>query len=393
MNYFCSSEAVSMGHPDKLCDLIADTILDAALNNDVYSSVNVECLITYENLLLSGSLSTDHVRTNAHQITYDLLKKLGYKDKVAYFNYKSATYHNKIKPFASVLYQPYSIEKSKDTGSVYGYAVSETPELLPVSQVLASKIMQAYDHARKTDKDCLLGPDANCLVTVEYENNKLKAINSIRINAQHAQIDELFEIREYVRTKILSRVLLKMNIFNEPKVYLNKTDEFVVGGPAASTGLTGRKLLYDTYGGYVPQASAMSGKDPNYTARSGTYLARFIAKHIVWAGLADKCQVELTYVKDHTDPISFSLTTFGTAIIEDAIIKKTIEESLDMSLSGIIARFGLKRKDDYSRSIQFADTAKYGHFMNQSFPWEAKNELFLKKIKRKCIDIKNTAIA
>jgi len=370
-SFTITSESVTEGHPDKVCDQISDAILDNLIAQDPDSRGGVECMITTGSLMISGEVRTKAF-FDARRIAKQTLKEIGYTDPRFGIDFDDAGIWISIKEQSADISQGVSEGEGEDKeqgagdqGMMYGYACNETEELMPLPIILAHKLTQRLSVVRKTGIIRGLGPDGKSQVSVEYENNKPKRISAIVIAQQH--INDISE--DVVKNEILEKVvkpICKEYMDEDTKVYINATGRFVIGGPEGDAGLTGRKIIVDTYGGVGRHGGgAFSGKDPSKVDRSAAYMARYIAKNIVAAGLAEKCEISLSYAIGVSKPTSINIECFGTNKIPEEKIAQLVYDNFDMSPKGIISSLNLKRPI-------FKKTAAYGHFgrNDADFTWE-----------------------
>ena len=374
MSYLFSSEAVSEGHPDKLCDQISDAILDAYLSVDAEAKVAVEILITKGNLVIAGEV-TSKIRVDESAIARKILHDIGYVDESLGFDCNKAFYQNFIHSQSPELTTCVNAGGAGDQGIMFGYAVRESPELMPLPVLIAQRLMIRQQELRKTILTNLL-PDAKCQVTFRYENDIPVFIEKVVLSTQHKPSFNGPQLKETVIANIIMPVIKEyISKDHQPDILVNPAGNFTQGGPGSDTGLTGRKIIVDTYGGCAPHGrGAFSGKDPSKLDRSGAYAARWIAKQIVLSGLAYRCTVQLSYAIGIKEPQSVYINTHGSGKIPDNELTKTLTDLLDLSPYGISERFSLKRP-------VYLDTARNGHFTDQSFPWEQRDELFIETLR------------
>lgn len=368
-NYFITSESVTEGHPDKICDNISDAILDSLLEKDPYSRVAVETMVTTGSVHIAGEVSTKTF-VDFQNIVRNTLKEIGYTDPEFGIDYEDAGVWTSIHSQSKDIAQGVDIGGAGDQGMMYGYACNETKELMPLPISLAHKLTRKLSEVRKSDEINHLGPDGKSQVTVEYQEGRPKRIDAIVIAQQHKK--EISE--EELKKEILEKVILPVcNEFMDErtKIHINATGTFVIGGPEGDTGLTGRKIIVDTYGGAGRHGGGcFSGKDPTKVDRSGTYMARYAAKNIVAAGLAEKCEIQISYAIGVSEPTSINIDCFNTNKIEEEKIIELVKKHFDFNPSKIIENLDL-RKPIYQK------TASYGHFGREEFSWEKtdKSEL------------------
>ena len=368
-NYFFTSESVGNGHPDKVCDQISDAILDAVLREDPKGRVACETFVSMGLVIVGGEITTT-TYVDVQAIARKVLKDIGYTHPKYGFDGKTCSILNTINSQSPDISQGVDTGGAGDQGIMFGYACDETPELMPLAITLAHKLVERVEEVRKSGELDYLGPDCKSQVTVEYENDKPKRVDAVVLACQHTEdiVDETgTKITEKARKEIIETIakpIVGDLIDANTKFYVNETGKFVVGGPQSDTGLTGRKIVVDTYGGYVAHGGgAFSGKDPTKVDRSATYMARYITKNIVAAKLAKKCLVQLSYAIGYSEPVSIHVDTYGTGKIEDEKIVELIRQHFDLSPKGII-----KTLDLLNPSYQ--KTAAYGHFGRDGFAWE-----------------------
>ncbi len=367
--YLFTSESVTEGHPDKICDQISDAILDKCLSMDKESTVAVECLIKTGAVIVAGEITTDcYVRIP--KIVRETLREIGYTQSSFGMDADTAAVFVHIEEQSKDISQgvkngegQYKEQGAGDQGMMFGYATNETESFMPLPIDMAHKLAKRLADVRKDGTLPYLGPDGKSQVTVEYNNGKPEKITTVVISNQHKDGMEHSKIKEDIIANVIKPVLGDL-INNDTKFFVNPTGKFVLGGPQADAGLTGRKIIVDTYGGMGRHGGgAFSGKDASKVDRSGAYAARYIAKNIVAAGLADRCEVQLAYAIGVAEPVSVMVDSFGTGKIDDAEIVKLIKSVFPLKPADIIKNLNLK-------SPIFKQTAAYGHFGRDSFPWE-----------------------
>jgi len=382
--YF-TSESVTEGHPDKLCDQISDGVLDACLKIDPYSRVACETYVTMGLLIVGGEITTRGF-IHVHDISRGIIEEIGYNDPKYGFDYHTCAILNAIHSQSPDISQGVDIGGAGDQGIMFGYACNETKELMPLALMLAQKLSMRLSEVRKSKILKYLGPDGKTQVTVEYDGDKPMRVDSVVLASQHT--DDILDksgkrITEKARQEIIRYVagpILKGWADNSTKYYVNQTGKFVVGGPQSDTGMTGRKIIVDTYGGAVAHGGgAFSGKDPTKVDRSAAYMCRYIAKNIVAAGLAEKCLIQLSYVIGHAEPLSVMVKTEGTSVISEDALVKLIRQNFQLTPKGIIESLKLRRPI-------YRKTASYGHFgrLLPEFLWEKtdKAEILKKQASR-----------
>lgn len=375
MKRLFTSESVTEGHPDKLCDTISDKILDAYLKEDPYSRVACETVAGKGQVLVTGEI-TSNAEVNIEEIVRDTIKEIGYDNANTDIDYE------KCKVLLNISKQSPDIaigvdksledkenegvesEGAGDQGMMFGYATDETKEFMPMPISLAHKLAKRLTEVRKLKLIEGLRPDGKVQVTVEYENEIPKRVDTIVISTQHEENVILEDLKKEIKEKIINVIVPNELLDDNTKYFINPTGRFVIGGPLGDTGLTGRKIIVDTYGGVARHGGgAFSGKDPTKVDRSAAYMARYIAKNIVANGYAKKCEIQIAYSIGVAKPVSIYVDTFGTnTVSEDEIIKK-IEENFDLTPAGIIKTLNL-------RDPIYGKTTNYGHFGKESLPWE-----------------------
>ena len=368
-----TAESVCMGHPDKLCDFIADNILDACLHEDRASRVACEVLATKGKIIVAGEI-TCSAKVDIRSITRSVLRDVGYNsrefDTLVFVHQQSADISagvNQALEARQGISEPYNSLGAGDQGTVYGYACKETQEYLPLPIVLAHRIVKRIDSCRKGKLIKGILPDGKSQVTIEYENGKPKRVKTIVISVQHDKDKTLSELKADILTHVLWQCFEDFPIDDDTEIFINPAGKFVEGGPAADTGLTGRKIIVDSYGGLASHGGgAFSGKDPTKVDRSGAYMARYIAKNIVGSDLAERCEVALSYAIGKANPVAVNVTSFGTSKLTDEQLVEIVKEVFNLRPAAMIEKLRL-------RTPFYADTATYGHFNSILFPWEQVN--------------------
>lgn len=362
-NFIFTSESVCAGHPDKICDQVSDAIVDGILAKDPKGRVAVETLVTENKIVLAGEV-TAHTKVNYEKIARDVIKNLGYTNPIFRFTNKSPLdvyIHHQSPEIA----QGVDTDGAGDQGMMFGYACNETPELMPLPIILAHRLAQKIDDTRNTKKIPYLRPDGKTQVTISYANGKPEKVTSIVLAVPHDEALTLQEVSDALYQHVVTPILKKYGLtFDQKDLIVNGTGVWHIGGPASDTGVTGRKIVVDGYGGYARVGGgAFSGKDPTKVDRSGAYAARYLAKNIVASKLADRCEVRLAYAIGCKKPLMQDVETFGTEKVAKKKILQFMDGLLDTSVSGILK--GLKLR----HPIYFP-TAAYGHFGRDHFPWE-----------------------
>jgi S-adenosylmethionine synthetase len=375
MSYFFTSESVTEGHPDKICDQISDAMLDAVLKDDPTGACCCECYTTTGLIVVGGEITTT-TYVDVQKVARDVLKDIGYNNADYGIDYKSCSVLNAIHEQSAQIAQgedesdgAHKAQGAGDQGLMFGYACNETKELMPLPIMLAHKLAKRLTDVRKDGTLSYLRPDGKSQVTIEYdENDKPLRVDTVVLAAQH---DEGIT-HEQIKSELLENVIKPVcgeYLDEQTKILVNETGTFIIGGPHGDTGLTGRKIIVDTYGGMGRHGGgAFSGKVPNKQDRSGAYMARYIAKNIVAAGMADRCEVQLAYAIGYPEPVSVHVTTFGTGTVEDKAIESAIKSVFDMTPSGIIKTLDLRRPI-------YRATAAYGHFGRSEFSWEQTDQI------------------
>ncbi len=387
-----TSESVSEGHPDKVADQISDAVLDAILTQDKFARVAAETLVNTGLVVMAGEITT-HAVVDFQQVARETIKRIGYDNTDYGIDYRGCAVlvaYDKQSPDIAQ-----GVDKAQDDplnqgagdqGLMFGYACDETPVLMPLPIYLSHRLVERQSDLRRDGRLPWLRPDAKSQVTVRYVNGKPDSIDTVVLSTQHSPDISLEKIREAVIEEIIKPVLPKNLIKGEIKFLVNPTGRFVVGGPQGDCGLTGRKIIVDTYGGAAPHGGgAFSGKDPSKVDRSAAYAARYVAKNIVAAGLATKCQIQVSYAIGVAKPTSVMVTTFGTGKIADEKIAQLVQQHFDLRPKGIVAMLDLLRPI-------YEKTAAYGHFGRDEpeFTWEALDKVEMLKAEA---GIKQTATA
>jgi S-adenosylmethionine synthetase len=373
MKFYFTSESVAEGHPDKLCDQISDGVLDEVLKHDPNGRVACETFVTMGLLMVGGEITTT-AYVDIHKLAREIISQIGYNHPKYGFDYHTCAIINTINSQSPDIAQGVDTGGAGDQGMMVGYACRETEELMPLPIMLAHKLVKRMADVRHENILKYLGPDGKSQVTVEYHNGQPKRVDSVVLACQHTEdiLDpkkDKKRITEKARKEIIeviAKPILKEYVDKDTKYYVNETGKFVIGGPQSDTGMTGRKIVVDTYGGMVASGGgAFSGKDPTKVDRSAAYMARYVAKNVVAAGIADKCLIHVAYVIGKAEPLSVFVDTFGTGKISDSAIVKVITENFDLTPKGMIKTLDLLRPI-------YRQTACCGHFGRQEpeFSWE-----------------------
>ncbi|CAN5593038.1 methionine adenosyltransferase [soil metagenome] len=367
-NFLFTSESVTEGHPDKIADQISDAVLDAILSQDPMARVACETLVTTGLAVIAGEITT-HARVNYKQIVRDTIHEIGYND--ASFGYDS----NTCSVVDAVGTQSPDIAQGVDTGGagdqglMFGFACNETPELMPLPIKLAHDLTMKLSQVRRSEELPYLRPDGKSQVTVEYCDGKPLRVDAVVISSQHSDDVTTELLREDILNRVIKTTIPAELLDENTKFHINPTGRFVVGGPMGDAGVTGRKIIVDTYGGYAPHGGgAFSGKDPTKVDRSATYMARYIAKNIVASGLADKCTVQLAYAIGVAEPVSVYVDTHGTGQVDDVKLAEAVRKTFSLTPKGIIETLDLRKPI-------FKETARFGHFGRDGFSWEKTDKI------------------
>ena len=367
-SYLFTSESVSEGHPDKIADQISDAVLDEILKQDPKARVACETYVKTGMALVGGEITTS-AWVDIENLTRQVICDIGYKHSEMGFDGNSCAVLNAIGKQSSDINQGVDRENPLDQGAgdqgiMFGYATNETEVLMPAAITYAHRLMEKQAEVRKSGKLAWLRPDAKSQVTLKYEDNKIVGVDAVVLSTQHSEEVSQKEIYEGVMEEIIKPILPSEWLSQQTKYFINPTGRFVIGGPMGDCGLTGRKIIVDTYGGAARHGGgAFSGKDPSKVDRSAVYAARYVAKNIVAAGLADRCEIQLSYAIGVAEPTSIMVETFGTGKVSNEVLVKLVREFFDLRPYGLIKMLNL---------IQpiYRQTAAYGHFGREQFPWE-----------------------
>ena len=372
-NFLFTSESVTEGHPDKMADQISDAILDAILKDDPAGRVACETLITTGVAMVAGEITTS-TYVDIPTVVRETVKRIGYDDALKGFDHNTCAVLTSIDKQSPDISQGvtegsglHMEQGAGDQGMMFGYAIDETPELMPMPITLAHQLTAGLTDVRKNGTLNWLRPDGKSQVTVEYRDNVPARVEAVVLSTQHSEEVTHAQITEALREEVINKVIPAHMLDDNTKIHINPTGRFVIGGPMGDCGLTGRKIIVDTYGGWGRHGGgAFSGKDPSKVDRSATYFARYVAKNVVAAGLSKRCEVEVAYAIGVADPVSVLVDTFGTGVVSDEVISNAVRETFDFRPAALI------RDLDLLRPI-FSPTAAYGHFgrpAGESFTWE-----------------------
>ncbi|HSQ74765.1 MAG TPA: methionine adenosyltransferase [Bacteroidota bacterium] len=367
MSYLFTSESVSEGHPDKVCDQISDAVLDAILEQDKHSRVACESFVTTGLAFVGGEITTN-AYIEVQDVVRRVIREIGYTKADYRFDAESCSVISSIHSQSADIARGVDTGGAGDQGMMFGYASNETPEYMPMPILSAHKLVKRLSDIRKKELKLMpyLRPDAKSQVTIEYHGRKPVRVHTVVISAQHDPGVSQKKIREDIIKHVIQKVLPAEMLDKNTIVHVNPTGRFEIGGPHGDTGLTGRKIIVDTYGGRAPHGGgAFSGKDPSKVDRSAAYATRHLAKNLVASGLADECLIQVAYAIGVADPVSIHVNTYGTGRIPDSELEKVIAKEVDMTPRGIIKRLDLLRPI-------YRKTAAYGHFgrNEKDFTWE-----------------------
>lgn len=363
--YLFTSESVTEGHPDKISDQISDAVLDAALTVDPKARVACETLVTTGLVVVAGEITTDAV-LDFSKIARDTIREIGYTHSSYGFDCDTCAVLSALDRQSPDIAMGVDTGGAGDQGLMFGYACNETPELMPLPIQLAHQLTRRLSEVRKSGELPYLRPDGKSQVTVEYRDGRPFRLDAVVISSQHADDVSNEQLRSEIQEQVIKHAVSPELLDNDTKYHINPTGRFVTGGPKGDAGVTGRKIIVDTYGGYAPHGGgAFSGKDPTKVDRSAAYMARYIAKNIVAAGLAERCMVQLAYAIGVADPVSVHVDTQGTGRISEAVLARLVRENFELTPRGIIESLNLRRPI-------YKATAAYGHFgrSEDGFTWE-----------------------
>ena len=367
-SHLFTSESVSEGHPDKIADQISDAVLDAILTQDPKARVACETFVKTGMVLVGGEVTTS-AWVDIEEITRKTIREIGYVNSEMGFDADSCAILNAIGKQSPDINQ--GVDRTSpeeqgagDQGLMFGYASNETDVLMPAPITYSHRLVKRQSEVRKSGKLDWLRPDAKSQVTFVYEDNQPVAIDAVVLSTQHDESISTADLREAVMEEIIKPVLPEKWLSKKTKYFINPTGRFVIGGPMGDCGLTGRKIIVDTYGGMARHGGgAFSGKDPSKVDRSAAYAGRYVAKNIVAAGLADKCEIQLSYAIGVAEPTSINIDTFGTGKVSDALLVKLVRDNFELRPHGLLKMLDLERPI-------YQATAAYGHFGREEFPWE-----------------------
>ncbi len=361
--YYFTSESVTEGHPDKLCDTISDSILDECIKQDPNARVAVETFASRNKITLAGQI-TFKGEVDYEKIVRETIKNIGYEKAEIDIDYKTCEIDINITKQSPDIAMGVNVGGAGDQGIMFGFASDETENCMPYAISMAHKLAKKLAQVRKEKMVPYLRPDGKTQVTVEYEDNKPKRIETILISTQHEEQIEQEQLKKDVIEKVIKQTVPENMIDENTNIYINPTGRFVIGGPLGDTGLTGRKIIVDTYGGYARHGGgAFSGKDPSKVDRSSAYMMRHIAKNIVANGYAKKCEIQVSYAIGMEEPLSICVDTFGTGTKTEEELVQLIQEKFDLTPDGIIQYLNLKQPI-------YSQTTNYGHFGKENLPWE-----------------------
>ena len=380
MRYYFTSESVTSGHPDKVCDNISDAILDAYLEKDKNARVACECSVTTDFLLIMGEI-TSTATVAVEKVARQVIKEIGYTDKNVGFCADDVEIIVKLKnqsadiamgvdnAFDNNGQDVHDKIGAGDQGIMFGYASRETEELMPLPITLSHKLCKKLEEVRKSGELKYLRPDGKGQVTIEYEDGKPVRVKTVVLSSQHDESVTTEQLRQDLKKCVIEKVIPKEYLDDQTEYFINPTGRFEIGGPNGDSGLTGRKIIVDTYGGKCPHGGgAFSGKDPTKVDRSATYMARYVCKNVVKSGLADECQIQLAYAIGVANPVSVFVDTFGTGKISDEKLSLLVNDVFDMRPLKIIEQFELTKP-------VYKQTASYGHFGKEQFSWEKTDKV------------------
>lgn len=379
MKRFFTSESVTEGHPDKMCDIIADSILDEILKCDPEARVACEVTACTGLVSVMGEISCD-CYADIQKIVRDTVREIGYTRAKYGFDGNTcaviSSIHEQSKDIAMGVDKAYDFKGeiadqtgAGDQGMMFGYACRETEEYMPLAITLAHKMNRKLAEVRKSGEIPYLRPDGKGQVTVEYDGDKITRVDTVVLSAQHSEEVDIDEVRRDLKQKVIGKVIPEKLMDKDTKIFINPTGRFTIGGPMGDTGLTGRKIIVDTYGGYAPHGGgSFSGKDPTKVDRSAAYMARYACKNVVASGLADRCEIEVAYAIGIAKPVSLFVNTFGTGKLSDEKLSEIVLKEFDFRPYSIIRHLDLRKP-------VYKETASYGHFGRNGFSWEKTDRI------------------
>jgi S-adenosylmethionine synthetase len=369
MKYIFTSESVTEGHPDKIADQVSDAVLDAVLKDDPTGRVACETLVTTGVCVVAGEITTK-TYVDVPRLVRGVIDQIGYNDAAFGFDCKTCAVVNMIQAQSPDIAMGVDTGGAGDQGLMFGFACDETPELMPLPIMLAHKLVRQLSEARRSGQVPYLRPDGKSQVSVEYVDGKPKRVDAVVVSTQHDDAAASKQIEEDIRKYVIQPVVPSGMIDSQTKFHINPTGRFVIGGPHGDTGLTGRKIIVDTYGGMGRHGGgAFSGKDPTKVDRSACYMARYVAKNLVAAGLASRAEVQLAYAIGVAEPVSVHVNTFGTGKVEDARLSEIVRENFSLTPAAMIKHLNLRRPI-------YQKTAAFGHFgrTEETFSWEVTDK-------------------
>ena len=369
MKYIFTSESVTEGHPDKIADQVSDAILDAVLADDPAGRVACETLVTTGICVVAGEITTK-TYVDVPKVVRGVINHIGYTDAAMGFDCKTCAVVNMIQAQSPDIAMGVDTGGAGDQGLMFGYACDETPELMPLPIMMAHKLVRRLSEARRAGTLPYLRPDGKSQVSVEYVDGRPKRIDAVVISTQHDDDVTTEQLRTDIKKDVINPVIPSGMVDSQTKFHINPTGRFVIGGPHGDTGLTGRKIIVDTYGGMGRHGGgAFSGKDPTKVDRSACYMARYVAKNVVASGLASKAEVQLAYAIGVAEPVSIMVNTFGTGKVDDHRLAELVRDNFSLTPGGMIKHLNLRRPI-------YRNTAAFGHFgrTEDSFSWEAVNK-------------------
>ena len=370
MKYIFTSESVTEGHPDKIADQVSDAVLDAVLTDDPMSRVACETLVTTGICIVAGEITTK-TYIDVPKLVRNVIDGIGYNDAAYGFDCKTCAVVNMLQAQSPDIAMGVDTGGAGDQGLMFGYACNETPELMPLPILLAHKLVRRLSESRRAGELSYLRPDGKSQVSVEYVDGKPSRIDAVVVSTQHGDDVSTDQLRADIKKYIIDPVIPSRMVDSQTKFHINPTGRFVIGGPHGDTGLTGRKIIVDTYGGMGRHGGgAFSGKDPTKVDRSACYMARYVAKNLVAAGLAERVEVQLAYAIGVAEPVSISANSFGTGKVADARLAELVRENFSLTPAGMIKSLNLRRPI-------YQKTAAFGHFgrNEDTFAWEAADKV------------------